>query len=265
MSVSKEQVEQFITEGLKLPQAKINLRHLFYPGLYIRELSAPADTYLVGLVQKEAQVNIMTKGVVMVRREDGSFCELRAPQIFLGKPGRKVGYVVEDMIWLNVFATTETDVEKLEQMYIEDSPALSNHQAMLTCEASGDAFTKMVAELGYTEQQVREISEGTADVMPFPVGEYKVKIGPSLIEGKGLIATADIAEGEFICPARIGANRTPAGRYTNHSDTPNAVMTRAGSNIYLMAIRPIGGCRGGLDGDEVTIDYRQSYRLNRGD
>ena len=32
-------------------------------------------------------------------------------------------------------------------------------------------------------------------------------------------------------------------------------------NINLVAIDKIYGCRGGFDGDEITIDYRESVKL----
>ena len=99
-------------------------------------------------------------------------------------------------------------------------------------------------------------SKAVRVVIPFPPGAYKCKIGRSHIDGRGLIATADIKAGEVIAPARIGACRTPAGRYTNHSADPNAVMVVVGDRIMVVATRPITGCMGGFDGEEITVSYR---------
>ena len=87
-------------------------------------------------------------------------------------------------------------------------------------------------------------------------------IGPSKIEGSGLFATGAFAANELIAPTRLDGRRTPAGRYINHSRMPNAdaAMTETG-DIYLFALRPIAGCRGGQLGEEITIDYRRLLSL----
>jgi hypothetical protein len=42
---------------------------------------------------------------------------------FVGKPGRKVAYIIETVVFQNIYATDETDIEKLENMFVEN-PAL---------------------------------------------------------------------------------------------------------------------------------------------
>jgi SET domain-containing protein len=96
-----------------------------------------------------------------------------------------------------------------------------------------------------------------------PYGGYKVKVAPSSIEGLGLFATADISPDEVIAPGRIDGMRTIAGRYTNHAKNPNArAVKRPGGNIDLVAVNAIRGCMGGLDGEEITVDYRQVVAEN---
>jgi len=69
--------------------------------------------------------------------------------------------------------------------------------------------------------------------------------------------------GDLIAPARIAGMRTPAGRYTNHSNTPNSAMIlTACGDINLIALRDIEGCKGGDNGEEITIDYRQALALS---
>ena len=160
---------------------------------------------------------------------------------------------------MNIFPTDERDVEKLEASYLEDGPP-EDERTMIAHDGSYEA---MCAEIGFTPQAVREASERADDLIDWPIGEYKVKIGRSRIEGRGLIATADIKRGEIICHARVGNKRTPAGRYTNHSATPNAEMFVMAGNVYIAALRDIEGCRGGMDGEEVTVSYRASAELGR--
>ena len=256
-------------EGFMLTheQASCPVIHRFGPGVYIREVMIPAGTLAVGHHQNFEHTNVMLKGRVTILNDDGTTTELIAPTIFVGKPGRKVGYIHEDIVWLNVYATDETDVEKLESTFITKSDTWSAGQIedkikLLQHHSDRDDYDQMLTDLGVTEQIVRSQSENTQDMTSLPHGSYKIKVGPSKIEGNGLFATAAIASGEVIAPARIDGLRTIAGRFTNHSSRPNAMMARAsGSDINLVAIQDIEGCRGGLDGDEITIDYRQAYEL----
>jgi hypothetical protein len=242
---------------LTQPQAPCNVRHRFALGLYIREVTILADTYAIGHHQKREHMNVMLTGSVTIIREDGSHEYLVAPQSFVAPPGRKVGYIHEDMVWLNIYATEETDIDTLEAMFLEKSPTYQAQDSPPLLTHDGD-FEQMLCDLGVTAQQVREQSEETSDQIPFPNGDYKVKVGPSRIEGTGLLATSDIEAGEFICHARIYGKRTPAGRYINHSRTPNAEMMDLAGDILVRALRDIPGSRGGQDGEEITVDYRQA-------
>lgn len=248
------------------PQVECPVIHHTGPGVYVREVFMPADTLAIGHAQRFEQYNIFLKGRVTIIRDDGSMQELVAPMCFTGAPGRKVGYVHEDVVWLNVYATTETDVEKLEAMFLDKStPWCLHHEQLHAIDAlrrqvDRDDFAAAIAEIGVPAELVREQSENPADQTAFPLGSYKVKVARSPIEGYGLFATADIGAGERIAPARIGGLRTPAGRYTNHAMAPNARMEMAGpgGDVHLVALAPIAGCHGGTDGEEITIDYRQS-------
>jgi hypothetical protein len=195
--------------------------------------------------------------------------ELQAPMVFVGQPGRKVGYTREEVVWLNVFQTDETDIDKLEAMLFDKSEHfVAAQQLQIEAKAPDQVsldqldYIKALEDLGATQQQAVALSEESSDLIPFPSGTYKVKVGHSKRQGRGLIATANIAPAETICPTRIGDKRTPAGRYTNHSANPNARMVIVKDTIYLVALKPIKGCAGGFDGDEITVDYRATVALN---
>lgn len=252
---------------LDMPQVDCPVIHRFGPGVYIREVMIPAGTFAIGHHQNFEHMNVMLKGRVTVLNDDGSTAELAAPMMFVGKPGRKIGYIHEDVVWLNVYATTETDVETLENTFITKSDAwlensASKSMALLKNTVDADDYRKVLAEFGFTEEQARAQAENQADMIDLPFGNYKIKVAQSAIEGKGLFATADIAPGEIIAPARIGGMRTIAGRYTNHSVTPNARMVMLDNgDINLVATAPIAGCKGGQDGNEITINYREALAL----
>lgn len=255
--------------SLALPQVKCEVFHRFGPGVYIREVSIPANTFAIGHMQKQRHQNIMLRGCVVMFNEDGSTKELRAPLMFVGEPGRKVGYVTEDMVWLNVYATDETDADKAEALFIDKSEAWladdveQRRMASLTKGEDRADYLLALAETGFTQEQARRQTENTEDQVPFPMGAWPVVVGGSPIEGRGLFATADIKAGQVICPARIGDRRTPAGRYTNHAKNPNAAMVARGHAIALVALRDIEGCRGGQHGEEITVDYRTSIKEAR--
>ena len=263
-----ERIDQLEAEMLKLPQQTCGVRHIFAPGLYIREVSIPADSYVVSHAHRHPHLNVFVQGSGTMIMCNGTHQKLQAPMTFVGQPGRKVGYVETDLVWLNVFPTDETDIDKLEEMYFDKSEQFGQAQEAarieynpLLLEHDRRDYGEMLADWGITEAVAREVSESNDDLIPLPHGAYKFKVGKSSIEGKGIIATARIGYGEFIGPARIGDKRTPLGRYTNHSGNPNAKFVNAGDRVILVALRTIEGCRGGLDGDEITVDYRDAVAL----
>jgi hypothetical protein len=262
VEVFNNSVSRLEAAMLEMPQAQCDVRHIFGPGVYIREVHLPAGIFAIGHHQKKPHMNVLVKGSVRILNEHGEWQTLEAPLTYVGKPGRKVGYVFEDVIWHNIYATEKTDVDELEREFLDKSPAFIDSAKRLTHQAD---YKLMLTETGFTEDQARTMSENTSDQVPFPPGAYKVKIGSSQIHGRGLVATSSIAPDEVIAPARIGEMRTPAGRFTNHSETPNArmVLNRQG-DIDLVAMSDIRGCMGGHDGEEITIDYRDSIKLLRG-
>lgn len=267
-TITEEKVQTLEKHFLNEKQADCPVTHIFAPNIYIRQVAIPAGTFSIGHYQTTEHLNIMLKGRVTMVNEDGSHSELVAPQTFVAKPGRKIGYIHEDMIWQNVYSTNETDVEKLEAMFLHKSITWQEHQKsqelLLTLDHSSDVadYYLAIAEYGFDHETVRRQTENLEDQIPMPFGDYKIMIADSKIDGKGVFATGNIEEGEVIAPARIDGKRTPVGRYTNHSKNINAIMVlRDNGNIDLVAKKAITGCQGGNLGQEITIDYRQAISL----
>jgi len=254
---------------LEQPQADCPVTHRFGPGIYIREVLLPRGAYVVGHAHKTVHLNIMLTGRLGLFDDEGNETILSAPQTFVAGMGRKVAYIYEDVVWQNVHATTETDVETLEDTYLDKSAVWLDHarRASLVTEnysEDNEDFLTAIAEYGFDALTVRQVSENIDDLTPFPRGDYKVMVGPSKIEGSGLFATGAFAVNELIAPARLEGRRTPAGRYANHSRTPNAEMfLDERGNAYLFSLRSISGCKGGMLGEEITVDYRQVLGLAR--
>jgi hypothetical protein len=118
---------------------ELPLRHYFANGLYAREMTVPAGVTLTGAVHRTTHLCILSKGRVHVATEDGVL-DLIAPATLVAHPGAKRAiHAVEDSVWTNVHATTETDLDKLVEELTESTAAqlqggASNPQ-QLACDA----------------------------------------------------------------------------------------------------------------------------------
>lgn len=255
-------LDEIEAQMLQLEQAECPVEHIFGPGLYIRQVSMQAGIIALGHMQKHPHMNNFVKGRVLMLNEDGTTKELVAPMTFLAPPGRKIGLILEDVTWQNIYPTEERDVEKLEAYYL-DKTALSVSTYALANEAREDDrqdFMAMLEEFGLSAEEVNEASKRQDDLIPMPYGFNRTAVFSSGIDGKGLFATANIKSGEIICPALFEGKRTPAGRYANHSKFPNAGALRMDNgDVVLIALFDIQGCIGGFVGEEITVDYRQLY------
>lgn len=262
-------IEKLESEMLSMPQADCPVAHIFGPGVYIRQVSMKAGTFAVGHKQKFEHLNVILSGAVAVVTENG-VREMRAPLVYVGKPGRKVGYVLEDCVWLNVYATNETDIETLERTFIEkgatfrEMEELSWKTSVAATQVDRDDYSEMLREVGITESIARAQSENEADQIAMPeqwASRFTVRASP--IEGRGAFLSESAQVGEYIAPARINGKRTPAGRFVNHAALPNAQFVKDESgDIHLIALREIRGCAGGSVGEEITVNYRQALSLS---
>jgi hypothetical protein len=273
LNVVNEEKIQIVEKGfLEQEQVECPVVHRFGPGIYIREVTLPAGIFSIGHKQKTTHLNVMLTGKVTMILEDGSSVDLEAPYTYVSKPGRKIGYIHETVIWQNIYATDETDIEKLEEMFLEKSITWQEHQKaqnlLLTIDYTTDTedYLDAISEYGFDEKTVREQTENTLDQISMPFGHYKFTIGNSKIQGKGVLCCGNIEEEEIIGPARIEGMRTPLGRFTNHSKNPNAKMVlRNNGDVDLVALKKITGYKGGQLGEEITVDYRQVLQLSLGE
>lgn len=110
----------------------------------------------------------------------------------------------------------------------------------LTARAIRADYERFLEEHGLTHEAVAAIVNNEADMVPMPPAIDTVDLRDSPIQGKGLFATRDLQPGDLIAPARIFPNRTPAGRFTNHSPQPNAeYVPRGNGDLDMVAAVPI--------------------------
>jgi len=96
------------------------LKHSFSDGIYVREISIPAGSLVVGKIHKHDHPNFLLKGEVMVVTEDGME-KLKAPLSMISKPGTKRAlYAITDLTWTTIHAnpTNTEDLEELEENII---------------------------------------------------------------------------------------------------------------------------------------------------
>jgi hypothetical protein len=248
---------------LPMEQAPCPLVHHFGPNICIREVTMPAGALVVGHKQKFEQLNIMLRGKLMMLDEYGNPHIYVAPMIYTGAPGRKIAYILEETVWQNVYSTALTDVNAVEDFFIEKSEDWQQDSAtkMLAAQTAhemdrADHFIFM-EEFGLAYDAVEAMVSDPTDQIR--VDSAITRVLPSPIHGKGLFVTAPVAAGSVVCPARLDEKRTQAGRFVNHSIAPNCVMTpRSNGDIDLVALVDLEGCKGGSMGVELTVNYRQA-------
>jgi len=254
---------------LKEEQTPNSIVHRFGGGLYIREAHYPKNTMIVGQEHVSEHMNVLLKGSINVIDGDGQVQTLVAPHMFVAKAGSKVGFTLEDVVWQNIYVTSNTDVEYLESVLFKSPDIFKQHQQEKLLkeyplhEEDRQDFLLMVKESGWTLEDIELASKHREDCIPFPDGTYSICAGDSPIQGKGIFSTAVIKQNSIIAPMRLGGYRTPAGYLTNHSKVPNAIaLINDLGDMFLIAIQDISGMVGGDLGEEITLDYRQVMQVN---
>jgi len=101
-----------------LPQLELKVVHHFSKDIYARELHIPADTILVGEIHKFKNLNILSKGRMLVSTEEGMI-EVEAGFTIVSPPGTKrIAKALTDCIWTTIHGTFETDVDKIKDTFI---------------------------------------------------------------------------------------------------------------------------------------------------
>lgn len=104
-----------------MPQAELKLYHYFSPGVYARELHIPEDCTVVGEIHKYSQLNILSKGKILVS-VDNEVKEIEAPFTVVSPAGTKrIAYAVTDCVWTTILHTDLTNIKEIEKYFIAKS------------------------------------------------------------------------------------------------------------------------------------------------
>jgi hypothetical protein len=120
-SLLEKQLGTLYSTAVAQPQVKCEEKHHFGPNIYIKEVTMPAGALIIGKPHRMEHLCNMVSGRMFILQDDGSKKELVAPMTFMAKPGRKVAYIVETVVFQNIYSTSETDIEKLENMCVDNS------------------------------------------------------------------------------------------------------------------------------------------------
>jgi hypothetical protein len=94
------------------------LVHSFGDGCYIRQIFMPKGTLIVSKIHKVTHPYFVMTGKASVATENGVEV-IKAPYHGITQAGTKrVLYIHEDMVWITVHVTKETDLKKIEEEII---------------------------------------------------------------------------------------------------------------------------------------------------
>ena len=98
------------------------LKHSFVDGVYVREITLPAHSIIIGRIHRHEHFNFITKGRVRCVTESKGVEEIVGPCSMVSEAGTKrVLYVYEETIWTTVHRTDATTVEDAEKEVIAES------------------------------------------------------------------------------------------------------------------------------------------------
>ena len=114
------EIERFIVEEME--PAEIEWVHRFAPGVYTREMIVPENVIMTGAIHKTEHISIFLEGEMLVPG-DGEGKVIEAPIVEIAQPGvKRIGYAIEQVRWLTIHVTDETDIDVIEDMFFTNDP-----------------------------------------------------------------------------------------------------------------------------------------------
>jgi hypothetical protein len=91
----------------------------------------PAGAVVLGHRHKNEHMCALHRGkIALIIGDKRSIIE--APAIWTSDPGRKVFLVLEEAVLQNIYATTETDIDRLEEQLVEKTDFFLSHAEQAT-------------------------------------------------------------------------------------------------------------------------------------
>lgn len=125
--ILSQKVDSLLQEVKAMPQVECPEENFFGPNVYIKQVTMPAGAVIIGKPHKVEHLCNMISGKMILVDSNGDKKEIVAPATFMAPKGRKVAYIVETVVFQNIFSTDETDLEKLENMFIDNTDLLEGN------------------------------------------------------------------------------------------------------------------------------------------
>jgi hypothetical protein len=106
-----------LDEKFKIKPADCPLKHMFSDGMYVREVTVPEGTLVIGKIHKHEHPAFLLKGEALVVTEYDGIKEMKGPCSFISLAGvKRAVYAKTELIWTTVHLNPENirDLEKLE-------------------------------------------------------------------------------------------------------------------------------------------------------
>ena len=107
-----------LDKEFKIKAADCPLKHLFSEGMYVREVTVPAGTLVIGKIHKHEHPAFLLKGEAFVITEYDGIKEMKGPCSFISPAGvKRAVFAKTELVWTTVHLNPEniTDLEKLEE------------------------------------------------------------------------------------------------------------------------------------------------------
>lgn len=123
-------------------QVDLNEQHLFADGMYCRHGIMPKGSLIIGHIHKKTAINVLASGSMLIKLNmEDDWEKVEAPFVNSTKGGlRKIIYTLEDCMFMNIFRTEETELDKLYEECVEEEVGTKPHlqaqeakQRRLTC------------------------------------------------------------------------------------------------------------------------------------
>lgn len=106
-----------LTHEPKIPETN----HFWASGAYVRQMKMDAGDLVIGKPHKMACVNVIAAGKLRVLNvaDENDVVEHSAGAVFVSPPGtERAIFALEDTYWITCHATEETDLEKIEELFV---------------------------------------------------------------------------------------------------------------------------------------------------
>jgi hypothetical protein len=131
----EEEFFQSLAQGVPgIQEIDIPVTHTFTDHTYVREGIMPKGALVIGHYHREPHVCVVLKGSMSILNADRTETKVVAPFVFIAGPGRKVGYMHEDVLMQNIHSTQDWpehlrhDVEAMEEHLYQRTAAFHQHR-----------------------------------------------------------------------------------------------------------------------------------------